>query len=143
MELNRRKKKFNLEIVEPRSGFAEWNFASEIYAFNARLNENFQLELLTQAFTHRSYVAQETQRQQEVGIDVEELNLKDNLELAKKGEEIVHNYVTAFIRCHLPLYPNEGVQALRDFLLSREKLALVSSQLGSKEIILSAVSSSE
>lgn len=79
-------------------------------------------------------------RQREVGIDEPVLNLKDNLELAKRGEEIVHKYVTAFVRSHLPLYPDEGVNAIKDFLLSREKLALVSTQLGTKELILDAVS---
>lgn len=140
MELNRRKKKLNLPKQEARSGFIEWNFSAEIYAFNARLNENFHLELLTQAFTQRSYIVQEELRQREVGIDEPVLNLKDNLELAKKGEEIVHKYVTAFLRCHLPLYPDAGVNAVKDYLLSREKLAYISSHLGTKEIILAAVS---
>lgn len=139
-ELSVRKRKFNLPESNQRSGFIEWNFPAEIYAFNARLNENFHLALLTQAFTQRSYIVKEELRQREVGIDEPELNLNDNLELAKKGEEIVHKYVTAFLRCHLPLYPDAGIDAVKDYLLSREKLAYVSSHLGTKEIILAAVS---
>lgn len=140
MEMNARKRKFNLPEPSQRSGFLEWNFPAEIYAFNARLNENFKLELLTQAFVQRSYIVREELRQREVGIDEPVLNLKDNLELAKRGEEIVHKYVTAFVRSHLPLYPDAGVKAVKDFLLSREKLAYISSHLGTKEIILAAVS---
>lgn len=139
-ELSARKKKFDLPELKQRSGFIEWNFSAEIYAFNARINENFNLEWLTQAFTQRSYIVQEELRQREVGIDEPVLNLKDNLELAKKGEEIVHKYVTAFVQCHLPSYPDEGIKAITDHLLSREKLAHVSSHLGTKEIILAAVS---
>lgn len=139
-ELNIRKAKLNLPESKQRSGFIEWNFPAEIYAFNARLNENFHLEFLTQAFTQRSYIVQEELRQRDVGIDEPLHNLKDNLELAKRGEKIVHKYVTAFIRYHLPLYPDAGVNAVKDYLLSREKLAFISSHLGAKEIILSTVS---
>lgn len=143
-ELNRRKRKAieegTFQKHEKRSGFLEWNFSAEIYAYNARLNENFRLELLVQAFTQRSYIAQEELRQREVGIEEPVVNLKDNFELAKKGEEIVHKYVTAFVRSHLPLYPDAGVTAVKDYLCSREKLAFVSSQLGNKEIILTGVS---
>lgn len=142
--LNRRKRKDvedgKFHKDEKRSGFIEWNYSSEIYAYNARLNENFRLELLVQAFTQRSYIAQEEHRQRKVGIEEPVLNLKDNFELAKKGEEIVHKYVTAFVRSHFPLYPDAGVTAVKDYLCSREKLAFVSSQLGNKEIILTSVS---
>lgn len=140
MELMARKKKFKLPEQTQRSGFIEWNFPAEIYAFNARIGENFHLELLTQAFTQPSYIVQEELRQREVGIEVPELNLKDNGQLAKRGEEIAHKYVSAFVRCHFPLYPDAGVKAVRDYLLSRKQLAHISSQLGTKEIILASVS---
>lgn len=97
------------------------------------------MELLTQAFTQRSYVAQEELRQREVGIEEPMLNMKDNFQLAQKGEEIVSKYVTAFVRSHLPMYPDAGVNAIKDYLCSREKLAFVSSQLGNKDIILTTV----
>lgn len=82
---------------------------------------------------------QEELRQREIGIKEPVLNLKDNSELALKGEEIVHKYVTAFVRSHLPTYPDAGVNAVKDYLCSREKLAFVASQLGSKDIILTSV----
>lgn len=141
-EIAARKKKFKIpESYKQRSGFIEWNLPAELYAFGKRLNENFKPDLLQQAFTQRSYIIQEELRQQVVGIEEPELNIKDNLELADRGDEILRKYVEAFIKYHLPNYPSEGVAAIKDYLLSTERLAHVSQNLGTKDIILTSVSS--
>lgn len=137
-ELIVRKKKFadKLPQVQKRSSFNDWNLNAEIYAYGKRLHENFDLKLLERAFVQRSYVIQEELRLEKLGVDKTELNLVDNRELAEKGRKIASEYVEAYLRYHLPQYPDDGIAAVRDHLLSTEKLAYISSNLGSKEIIL-------
>lgn len=139
-ELNRRKVTFKEKLPEvyKRSGFIDWNFNAEIYSYGKRLNENFDLTLLERAFVQRSYVVQEELRLEKLGVDNSELNLMDNRELADKGRKLTNQYVEAYLRYHLPKYPDEGIAALRNYLLSIEKLAYISLNLGSKEIILAA-----
>lgn len=139
-ELNIRKKRYanKLPQVHKRSGFIDWNFDAEIYSFGQRLHENFDLNLLARAFTQRSYVLQEELRLGQLDVDQSDLAIPDNRDLAEKGLEISIKYVTAFLRYHLPKYPEEGILAIRDYLLSKDKLAYVSTNLGTKEIILAA-----
>lgn len=126
----------SIPTVYKRSSFIEWNFNSEVYAFDKRLNENFDLKLLSQAFHQRSYIIQEQMRLEKSGVDVNEIQLSDNQELAVKGRAITTSYVQAFLRYHLPRLPDEGITAVQNYLLSTEKLAHISANLGTKEIIL-------
>lgn len=137
-ELNRNKKYYaeKLPQVHKRSGFIDWNFNAEIYSYGKRLNENFDLKLLERAFIQRSYVIQEELRLEKLGVENEDLMMPDNRELAEKGLKLAKNYVETYLRYHLPHYPNEGIAAVQNYLLSTEKLAYISTNLGSKEIIL-------
>lgn len=83
MELKRREDKLGGKKTNPRNTYLEWNLEAEIYAFNKRLNEDFDLDLLLQAFTDRTYVIKEEMKQKELGI---ELQMKDNRELAEEGK---------------------------------------------------------
>lgn len=122
--------------VHKRSGFIDWNFNAEIYSYGKRLQEDFDLTLLERAFVQRSYVIQEEIRLEKLGIDKPDLNLQDNRELADKGLKLANRYVETYLRYHLPHYPDEGIAAVKNYLLSTEQLAYISSNLGSKEIIL-------
>lgn len=122
-----------------RAGFIEWNWNSELFAFSKRLHEDFNPQLLQEAFTLRSYIIQEEQKQQDVGIDSPVTNLKDNAELARSGADILSTYVEMFISSQLPKLPAIGVCSIRDHLLSDEMLANVSKHIGTKDLILSAV----
>lgn len=108
IEITKRKKKAPKEIPK-RNTFLEWNRSAEIYAFNKRLSEDFNLQKLEQAFTFRSYIIQEEQRQKEMGIEDPKLDVQDNTELIIKGEkltsEIVQNYLTQV----LPLAPESVI----------------------------------
>ncbi|XP_026470449.1 39S ribosomal protein L44, mitochondrial [Ctenocephalides felis] len=137
-ELKRRKDKMGPEPVARRSSFIDWNFNAELYAFSKRLNENFNLTLLQQAFTQRSYVIQEEMKQIEVGIEKPVLEVKDNRLLIISGEELISEYVEKFLLQSLPKLPKDGINAIKSYLTSEEVLANVSSHLGTKEIILSA-----
>lgn len=138
-DLYNRKKIFadKLPKVHKRSGFVDWNFNAEVYSYGKRLHEEFDLTLLEQAFVQRSYVVQEEMRLEKLGIEKPELHLQDNRELAEQGLKTVRKYVEAFLRYHLPNYPDDGINAVRNYLTSTEKLAYISSNLGSTELILS------
>lgn len=180
LEINSKKKYIGSNCKNTnRSAYAEWNFPAEVYSFGARLGENFRQDLLTEAFTQRSYVAQKEYRRESVANeesqtnppliergkekiqhivdnyvlyppvqpenadgDVQEphIHMNDCNRLAKKGEEIIRKYVDAFVRYHLQLAPDDVVKAVKDYLLSTEKLAEVSLGLGTKDIILADVS---
>lgn len=137
--MKRRKDRSGQVDPKQRSTFLEWNLRAELYAFGKRLNEEFNEDLLQEAFTDRSYVIQQEMRQQELEIEEPLLNLNDNRNLAGKGEEILNEYITAFLNVHLPNFPSDGIKAVKDNLLSDAKLAYVSKYLGTTEIILSAV----
>ena len=53
IELTRRKREEKNKRPVIRSAFLEWNRDAEIYAFNVRLSEKFDADLLEQALTHR------------------------------------------------------------------------------------------
>lgn len=139
-EIKRRKDRLGRPKLVSRAGFIEWNLNSELFAFSKRLNEEFNPELLQEAFTLRSYIIQEEKKQQEVGIDNPITNLKDNAELARDGHDFLSTYVSMFISSQLPRLPRAGKDSVRDYLLSDGVLANVSQHLGTKDLILSAVS---
>lgn len=134
-ELAHRVKKQGPQKPEPRSGFVEWNYRSELFAFGKRLNEEFELPLLQTAFTERTYAHQEKERQLKLGIAEEDLHTSDNSQLAEKGAHIAKAYVEAYLLHSLPKVPAQGQQAIASYLLSTESLAHVSSHLGTKELI--------
>lgn len=123
-----------------RKTFIEWNNSAELYAFGQRLHEHFEDSLLQQAFTHRSYIVQEELRQQQHGIETPITNLKDNQPLIATGESLLTEHTNLFLLAHYPRLPAAGVLAIQDYLLSESVLANVSSHLGTKDLILSAVS---
>lgn len=126
------------EAELPRSSHSDWNYKAEIFAFGKRLSEQFDAAVLQQAFTHRSFIAQEEQKQLDVGIEQPELGLKDNRELAHLGEQLIYNYVEAFLLTTLPKLPAEGIRAIANGLTSPDKLADISKHLGTTDIILAA-----
>lgn len=138
-ELKKRKDKMGPEPIPRRSTFTDWNYQAELYAFSKRLNEDFNLSLLQQAFTQRSYIIQEEMKQAEVGVEKPTINLQDNTLLVKAGEEIISEYVEKFLLQSLPKLPKEGIKAIKDYLISEDVLANVSSHLGTNDIILSEV----
>lgn len=142
MEIRARKRKleekFGPEKVTPRSEFIEWNYEAEIYAFGIRLKENFNFQLLQQAFLDRSYIVQEEMRQRAVGIENPSLNVKDNSSLTKKGDELITEFVISFLNLSLPKFPREGIKSIYRHLTSDEVLASVSQSLGTKDLIMSS-----
>ncbi|XP_068157530.1 large ribosomal subunit protein mL44 [Drosophila tropicalis] len=137
-ELAHRQQKKGPRIAEPRSGYVEWNYRSELYSFGKRLSENFELPVLQQAFTDPSYAHKEEERQRKFGIEEEDLKIAHNAYLAEKGGHLVAAYVEAYLKQSLPKIPEEGLEALANYLLSTETLANVSRHLGSTDLIYSS-----
>ncbi|XP_061393684.1 large ribosomal subunit protein mL44 isoform X1 [Musca vetustissima] len=137
-ELNRRSKKLGPQQPQPRSGFVEWNYRAELFAFGKRLQEEFQIPLLQTAFTQQSYIAQEELKQRDLGIENVDIQLSHNHELSERGEHIIKEYVDAFIGYSLPKVPAEGRKAIASYLLSTEILSNVALNLGMKELLLDA-----
>lgn len=141
-ELKKRKQKLEQkhgkQAPQSRSGFLEWNYGAELFAFARRLNEEFDGELLRQALTLRSFTEQEVKKQQAVGIDEPVLPFKNNISLIEDGQQLLSNYVNAFLNYSYPLVPDDGIKVFHDFILSEEILAKVSSNIGTKQLILSA-----
>ncbi|KAM3963966.1 mitochondrial ribosomal protein L44 [Aphomia sociella] len=134
-EFKRRENKLGGKKTNPRNTFLEWNLEAELYAFGKRLNEDFDSDLLLQAFTDRSYVIKEEMKQKEMEIDIK---MKDNRELAEQGEKFLNTYIQVYLEAVLPKFPLEGVVAVRSYLTSEELLAHISSHIGTKDIILAA-----
>ncbi|CAG9559143.1 unnamed protein product [Danaus chrysippus] len=135
MELKRREDKQGGKVTNPRNTFLEWNLEAELYAFGKRLNEEFDSDLLLQAFTDRSYVIKEEMKQKELEID---LKMKDNRELAEEGRKFMQEYIQLYLETVLHKLPAEGIMCIRNHLISEKVLSNVSFHLGTKDIILAA-----
>lgn len=137
-EIRRRKKLVGPLPEQRRSEFIEWNYNAEIFAFSVRLKEKFAPALLQQAFVDRSFIVQEEMKQRAVGIEQPDLQLTDNTNLVKKGEELMTEYIITYLNLSLPKFPRDGIKAIYQHLVSEKTLAHVSKNLGTKDLILSA-----
>ncbi|XP_033216052.1 39S ribosomal protein L44, mitochondrial [Belonocnema kinseyi] len=137
-ELTRRKRAEKNKRPVIRSNFLEWNRGAELYAFNVRLSEKFDEDILEQALTHRSYVIQEEEKQKKVGIENPEIELLDNRELITDGQKILPRIVESYLSKSLPYAPQDCILVLRDYLLSTKMLASVTTGIGLKDLVLSS-----
>lgn len=86
------------------------NYDAELYAFGMRLQEEFEDGLLRKALTDASYIKQEIQRQQDLGVSSPALEMSSNEDLADAGAKIITDYSMKFLREALPLFPEEGIR---------------------------------
>eukprot|EP00088_Acartia_fossae_P000551 TRINITY_DN10225_c0_g1_i6.p1 TRINITY_DN10225_c0_g1~~TRINITY_DN10225_c0_g1_i6.p1 ORF type:complete len:369 (-),score=71.02 TRINITY_DN10225_c0_g1_i6:477-1517(-) len=142
MELNRRRKTIELnnklKEVNPmdrRSSFLEWNFQAELAALNGRLGENIPAGVLTEVFTTEGHIEAEREKQEELNIDIP-LNMKSNTELSVAGENLISKIITNWLRGALPALPEEGVQAVKTYLTSEDILADLGFHIGFKDLIM-------
>lgn len=137
-ELRRRQKKLGPQLPEPRSGFVEWNYRAELFAFGKRLHEEFDLEMLQAAFTQPSYVQKELLRQRELGIAETDIIITDNYELSERGAYLANEYVCAYLKQSFPNVPVDGINAFTAYLLSTGTLSHIALHLGMSELLLDA-----
>ncbi|XP_018803706.1 PREDICTED: 39S ribosomal protein L44, mitochondrial [Bactrocera latifrons] len=135
-ELRRRQKKLGPQLPQPRSGFIEWNYRAELFAFGKRLHEEFDLEMLQAAFTQPSYVQKEQVRQRDLGVVETDVVIKDNYELSERGAYLANECVRAYLRHSFPNVPVVGINAFTDYLLSTGMLSHIATHLGMTELLL-------
>ncbi|CAH2052160.1 unnamed protein product, partial [Iphiclides podalirius] len=135
MEFKRREDKLGGKKSNPRNTFLEWNLEAELFAFGKRLNEEFDSDILLQAFTDRSYVIKEEMKQKEIKFDIK---MKDNKELAEEGSKFIDHYIQVYLETVLPKVPLEGIAGIKAYLTSEQTLANISLHLGTKDIILAS-----
>ena len=105
--------------VQRRSSFSDWNYHAEVKALQARLGEKFDGELLMRALVMESHLEQERIKQEELGVEVTN-QLRDNSELAVKGEKIIKTVFPKFdsplsvLRAFAPEAPVEFTAFSRD-----------------------------
>lgn len=114
-----------------------WSHDSELYAFAQRLGENFDEQLLKQAFVLSSYVEQEVAKQEDLGLDMD-VEIEDNFELAQKGQSLTSRFIKAYLRYSFPQMFEEGICAIHDYLMSDEVLLHVGINLGLRELMQTA-----
>lgn len=136
--LKKRKDAMDPQPPSPRNTYAEWNYNSEMFAFGKRLGEDFNKDILQQAFIERSYIIMEEEKQKNVGIDDPKILLKDNREFSAMGESLIIEYSKRFLRTVYPRFPEEGICSICDYLVSDDVLADISMNLGIRDLILSS-----
>ena len=122
--------------IQRRSTFPDWNYHAEVKALQSRLGEKFDGDLLMRALVMESHLEQERIKQEELGVEVTN-QLRDNSELAVKGEKIIKTALTRWLRSAYPLLPEEMITEVRQFLTTEEMMAEVGFHIGLREIILS------
>ncbi|CAN8005623.1 unnamed protein product [Ixodes hexagonus] len=141
MEMKRRRKRVGPEPLRHRSVWIEWNYDCEIYAFAKRLGETWSDETLRTAFVQQSFVEREAEHRRELGMpeaDDGTLTLTPNTDLARAGRELCESYVDDYLVRAFPELPREGVDAVKEHLLSVQVLAHVSKNIGTSDLILCA-----
>ena len=69
--------------------------------------------------------------------DLEEIEADSNLNFSIVGSKVIEENVKGFVRSSLPFMPEEGVEAIKDYLTSDEMLSRVAYHIGTKDLILS------
>merc|ERR1719357_823497 len=121
--------------IPRRSSFSDWNYQAEIKAFQARIGESFDQELLAKAFVTESHVMME-KKQEELGVEVS-TGLVDNTKLASDGKVIISDALGSWLRGALPLLPEEGIEAVINYLTTDTMMADIAFHLGVRDLVLS------
>ena len=74
------------------------------------MGENFDEALLRQALTDRSFVTVELQKQEELGLKVDESALRDNEYMATEGVNFLRESVLSILSKEYPKLPSEGLE---------------------------------
>jgi len=123
--------------IPRRSSFTDWNYPAEMKALQARIGEQFDQVLLARAFVMESHVKLEIAKQEELGVEMMSTGLVDNSELAREGMEVINKALGRWLRGALPLLPEEGIIAVKNYLTKELMLADISFHLGLRELVLS------
>lgn len=118
LEIGKRKKKLGPQPEPVRSSFLEWNYNAEVFAFNQRLKESFDIDLLLRALTHRSYVIQQEMKERQVGIENPQIDVEDNRSFIETGRVLTSKVVENYLGKALPRAPEECILYVIDLFLN-------------------------
>ncbi|OCT81090.1 hypothetical protein XELAEV_18027903mg [Xenopus laevis] len=129
-----------LRALEKQSQQPNFDYHAEVLAFSQRLNESFSIQLLKTAFVNKTYVVQEEQQRQQLGLDKETamLNLQDNEQLADVGSEFTASYLQNALAQSFPNLPPDGIKSLVDHLTGQEVIGHVAQNLSVEDLTLSS-----
>lgn len=136
--MKKRRKIAGPEKLRKRSERFEWNYDAELYAFNKRLRENITEDTLRCLFVHDSFVSMEKKKRITMAQEDLLLDMKSNTALVSLGNDIMSKFLLRYLRVAYRYVPEEGIVAVRDFLISDYLLSYVSSNIGTKDLIFSA-----
>ncbi|KAK6053079.1 hypothetical protein COOONC_09416 [Cooperia oncophora] len=121
-------------IPETKFGVFRMNYASEVYAFGHRIGApDVQPEELVKALTMSSFYTRADVEEGAAGAapsQSSEVGEGTNTELVEKGREFISQVLSSYLRCQLPLAPEEFVQAVVTQLSSDQQLADIAKHLG-------------
>lgn len=132
-EMYWRKRSFDAipEKLRPRSDWQEWDYSAEIFAFARRLNEcELDEKILTQMFTHRSYLNVQNAKRETLGIQEAQINQLDNVEMINAGLSLMEDFLPKYLRYHLKMAPEECIESIVKYLLSKPVLSDISKWIG-------------
>lgn len=124
--------------LRKRSDWYGWDYDSELYAFSKRLHENITSETMRCIFVHDSYIHMEEQKRKEMSVSDIQINLKSNTDLSARGEDILKNFLSRYLRAVFRFMPEEGICAVYRYLTSCDVLSHISYNIGTKDLIFSA-----
>lgn len=85
------------------------NYDAELFAFENRIGEKFDNQLLRTALTHKSYIDKEIARLSSVGVQTN-LKLQDNESLAIEGEQLISKFARGYLRAIFFKVPEEFIK---------------------------------
>ncbi|XP_048757948.2 39S ribosomal protein L44, mitochondrial-like [Ostrea edulis] len=133
----KRRKLAGPEPIRHPSAFGSWNYDAELFAFGKRVGEDFDEEILKEAFIVQSSIEKEAEERKKVGVEIQMLSSICNEELSLEGKQIVQKYLKAYLRFNFPYMFEEGIGSICDFLMNTELLAHVGKLIGITDLIQS------
>lgn len=132
-----RRTKVGPEPKRHPSAFGCWNYDAELFAFGKRLGEDFDVDILREAFISRSYIEMEIEERKKVGVKTQIPDTSCNEELSIEGKQLIQKYLKAYLRFNFPYMFEEGICAICEYLMTTEILASVGKLIGVRDLIQS------
>ncbi|KAL6725755.1 hypothetical protein Aduo_007786 [Ancylostoma duodenale] len=129
-------------ISETKFGVFRMNYTSEVYAFGHRIGApEVQSEELVKALTCESFFTRSDVEEGASGSapsQSSDVGTGSNTELVQRGRDVLSRMLLSYLRSHLPLAPEEFVQAVAEQLSSDEQLSNIGKHLGIDVLIRTA-----
>ncbi|KAJ1359803.1 39S ribosomal protein L44, mitochondrial [Parelaphostrongylus tenuis] len=132
-DLYHRRQLIGADPLMHRSSYPNWNYDAEVYAFSHRINaSDVPPETLVNALTTESYFerADIAEGACDAALSHTDVASNSNAKLIEKGRGELLRIVVSYLRCQLPLAPEEFIQAVAKELCSEQQLSNIAKHLG-------------